>query len=337
MVLSENGDVSLCCPGRMPEPVGNFNKYSLAALWKGGAAQQAREGIYEGTFSHCGSCRFAVQRMQPVKPVTELTTLELAYAQRHVPPMPYVLNVSVDRSCQLSCPSCRTQQITASTAQDHIARKLMAKLLRDPDLKKIPYVQICGTGDPLFSKVSMDLIDALSDSRFGRMKITLLTNALLFSKAWNSWAATVRKRVCRVNVSVDAATPETYAVNRRGGKWGSLLPNLLHLGQLRAAGVLEHLRLKFVVQQNNWREMGTFVSLAESLSADNVFFMPLSNWGTYTTLDYNQRAVHRPEHPEHAALRAYMDSVAFRRPNVIQQLWPDARQRTPDDVLVALG
>ena len=63
-------------------------------------------------------------------------------------------------------------------------------------------------------------------------------------------------------VSVDAARQDTYEVVRRGGSFDRLCRNLDFLGGLRAERRIDLLRLDFVVQALNFREMPEFVEWA---------------------------------------------------------------------------
>ncbi len=57
------------------------------------------------------------------------------------------------------------------------------------------------------------------------------------------------------DISIDASTPETYAVNRRGGRFEVLLRNLEFITSLRRDGPLTWLGINMVVQENNFEEM----------------------------------------------------------------------------------
>ena len=57
------------------------------------------------------------------------------------------------------------------------------------------------------------------------MRINLHTNAVLCDeRAWDD--CSLHGRVDEVDVSIDAARPETYAIVRRGGNFERLLKNL---------------------------------------------------------------------------------------------------------------
>jgi MoaA/NifB/PqqE/SkfB family radical SAM enzyme len=133
--------------------------------------------------------------------------------------------------------------------------------------------------------------------------IYLHTNAQLWTpRMWDTIPAEVQALVKDAQISIDAATAETYAVNRRGGKFETLLENLAFIQSLRASGQLRWLGFNMVVQENNFAEIPEFVRLGRRFGADNVSFQQLTNWGTFSDEEFAARAVHRPEHPRHRDL-----------------------------------
>jgi hypothetical protein len=60
------------------------------------------------------------------------------------------------------------------------------------------------------------------------------------------------------------------------------------------------LRLDFVVQDLNYKEMPMFATLARSFGplVDKICFSMVTDWGTWDKATFNQRAVWRKDHPE---------------------------------------
>ena len=100
-------------------------------------------------------------------------------------------------------------------------------------------------------------------------------------------------------VSIDAARPETYAIVRRGGSFGKLLQNFEFLGALRREGHVRHLRLDFVVQARNFREMSDAVDIARAFGFDRIHFQMIRNWGTFTVAEFDRRFIGSPDHPDY--------------------------------------
>ena len=119
-----------------------------------------------------------------------------------------------------------------------------------------------------------------------------------------------------MHVSVDAAKPETYARIRRGGIFSSLLKNFEVLKGLRERGEISKFLLRFVVQEENFREMQDFVRLGTSISADKIIFSRLRNWGTYEADEFKTRDIAAPEHAHFRSLKNVLRNPCFRQANV---------------------
>ena len=115
-------------------------------------------------------------------------------------------------------------------------------------------------------------------------KIHLHSNALLWTpRTWQTIPEEIRALVRSAEISIDAASAETYALNRRGGEFGAVIRNFEFIGgELRCRGPLETLCFSMVVQHNNFREMPDFVRLGKRFRADRTYFSQLLNWGTFT-------------------------------------------------------
>jgi MoaA/NifB/PqqE/SkfB family radical SAM enzyme len=118
------------------------------------------------------------------------------------------------------------------------------------------------------------------------------------------------------DISIDAATPATYAENRRGGEFDILLERLEFIARLRREGPLEWFGINMTVQANNFREMTAFAALGRRFGADVVSFAQITNWGTFSAEEFAARAVHKPEHPEHAEFRRVLDDPALHAPGI---------------------
>lgn len=219
---------------------------------------------------------------------------------------PNFINFCFDESCNLSCPSCRVQRALFVKGEEFEKRRnlqnlAVSELFAAPNDRAM-VLNITGTGDPFGSKVFRELLFSLDGSQFPRLLINLQTNGVLFTpKAWEKMKG-VRRNINSVLISFDAATPETYAVTRRGGDWERLLDNVRFISQLRRENQVKELRLDFVVQRANYREMPAFVALGKALAVDGVRFSRLVNWGTWNMARFLHEEVCRSSHREHEAL-----------------------------------
>lgn len=314
--MESDGGLYLCCPQTLPQPVGSLGRTGLMEAWNSDLAAKVRASVLDGTYRYCSerTCGLLQQRMLPrtedvadpfLRRVIDegLTRLDRG---------PATLNLSYDRTCNLACPSCRTQLIVLrGRERDHAAHvheKVMGDHLRDARR-----LIITGSGDPFASHFYLHFLRTFEPESAPGLKIQLSTNGLLLTPA--TWASICHERVDWVDVSVDAATPETYALNR-GGDFGRLLENLAFLAGLRAAGEIRLFQLHYVVQANNYREMKAFAELGVRLGCDRVCFKQIVNWGTFAEPEFLGRAVQLAGHPEHGAFLDVLKDPVFRHPAV---------------------
>jgi MoaA/NifB/PqqE/SkfB family radical SAM enzyme len=206
--------------------------------------------------------------------------------------------------------------VVASGDHFDAIEKLQRRLLEGDLLERIDLLNVTGSGDPFASRLYRDLLRSIDPARYPGLRLRLHTNGLLFTvESWSDLGP-VRARVQEVEVSIDAASAATYALNRRGGKWMTLITNLDFIASLRRDGPVGALQFSFVVQANNWREMPAFVEMAMQYRVDRIFFSALRNWNTFGPQEYAQRAVHLPGHSQHAAFIASLTDPRLQRPEV---------------------
>ena len=311
--VAAGGDAYVCCSGWIPRIVGNVLREDLRDIWSGQRAHKIRESIDDNSFSECSKCPFLPGPCGPV--VRENVTPESSM-MRVATGRISLLTLSYDRTCNLVCPSCRRGIEKLDHAREDLVARVTTKILESGALAAVDRMVVAGGGDPFASSAYQDLLHHVPWNDLPELRIRLFTNGLL--AGWDRWLALgqARERVDQVSVSLDASTPETYAVNR-GGDWFTLYGNLVRFSQMRRSGTLNRFELTFTVQANNFREMPAFVDLARSLGADVVYFGKLQNWGAYTPWDYACRAVHSPSHPDHGRLLEILRDDRFGRPGVV--------------------
>ncbi len=294
-----DGSAYACCPGWLPRPIGNMLVDTPAKIWNDLLARDTRASILDGSFRRCVACPFVATATGPVELVAD--DVDLSSFQIEMATGPKFLNLAIDLACNLACPSCRSRKHQSSPEDRQRVRKIQA-VLADGVLNDLEWLSVSGSGDPFASAPHLELLRSLSPERYPHLKVKLHTNGLLFDeRAWESLGS-ARSMIRAVEVSVDAATPETYALNR-GGDWTALWQNLAFIGTVRAQGPVQDLQLSYVVQANNWREAPLFVEVAKVLLVDRVFFSAIRNWGTFSEDEFNVRAAHRLGHPDRHALR----------------------------------
>lgn len=301
-----NGDVHLCCPAWLPVPVGQMREPD-AAFWNSARALEIRRSILDGDFSHCSRwhCPRIAERRLPRRQEVPERLREVVVERRVVraePPSRVIL--SHDRSCNISCPSCRTKTImlsrAASTALDDLVDNAFVELIGSAG-----QIKVTGSGDPFASRHFRRLLRRLSRTPGPPRRLQIHSNGLLLDE--RTWRALeLDEQVGSVWISTDAARADTYAVVRRGGDFAKLRRNLDFLAQQRRAGAFDFFRLDFVVQQRNYAEMAEMVELAEAVAADLVYFSRIRNWGTFEASAFMGHDVCHESHPEHERLLEHL-------------------------------
>lgn len=308
MHVLPNGNVHLCCSVWMRTPIGNVFEDSPEQIWRSERAEMIRNSVRDGDYRYCGklSCPAIQRRLFESQDglVRDAVWLDEEPATLQVPRR---FNLSYDRTCNLSCPSCRREPIAAKGAELERIEAVTDRLL--PLLRGGERLEVTGSGDPFASKSFRRLLASINPNEFPKLKITIMTNGQLMRRSeWGKFAH-LHGMIDAVNVSVDATRPETYAIVRRGGQLAELLPNLDFIGELRREGAIRHYRVCFVVQDHNFREMPEFVELGQKVGADTLHFQMMHDWGTYAPGELNRRRIHLVEHPEHAAFVEVLRSL----------------------------
>ena len=320
---SEEGETYLCCPSWLEKPIGNLLRSSVDELWNGATAADIRRSILDGSFEYCNyrRCPFLQSRSGPVQRVADVVDPLLRRAIDEgltiLPWGPVQIIASYDRSCNLSCPSCRTQLIMEHDRRDEIMT--IQRKLTDEALGQAELLYITGSGDPFGSPFFRSWLQTMRRSDMPALKrIHLHTNALLWTKRiWKTIPEEIRGLIRSAEISIDAATAATYSANRRGGDFERLMENLEFISsELRPRGPLDSLTFSMVVQMNNFREMADFVRLGKQLNVDTVYFSQLVNWGTFNDEEYRGRAIHLPTHPEHQQFMNLLLEPIFEDPIV---------------------
>lgn len=100
-------------------------------------------------------------------------------------------------------------------------------------LENVRKLFITGSGDPFGSPYFSRWLRSMKRADMPNLEaIHLHTNALLWTpRAWHHIAAEIRELIRTCGISIDAATAQTYAVNRRGGKFEKLLDPALDFAE----------------------------------------------------------------------------------------------------------
>ena len=289
--VDQNSDCFLChCEGWLPIPVGQVLDFdNIEALWNSDVSQMLQEDVAQKKFTWC-----AVEYCGII--------------DHNIDRKKYTLNINIDDSCNLACPSCRREMRVLERGEEYDKKiKDLDRIMQWLDKFTHPImISLGGTGDALASHIFRNLIKNYRYKEGQTFQIT--TNGLLLKKVIS--ASSIKDAISNFSVSVDAGTKEVYEDVRRPGKWSVLLENLSWLSENRGKSFVA---LNFVVQNKNFKDLPAFVELCQKFSFVGSI-QALNDWGTWnsqpvsnpdawtlqngTFLDHNVTDVNHPRHAE---------------------------------------
>jgi organic radical activating enzyme len=300
-----SSECHLCCSGWLDTSIGDPRQLSWQELWNGEPAKAIRDSILDGSYRYCnkGICPVIQGNSIPLKETlrssSDFWRTVLDDNACRVVQGPELVNLAYDRTCNLSCPSCRTEAFAATQSERREYERMQETTIL-PMLKTAKMVYITGSGDPFASKTFRHLMKQLTRVSYPKLSFYIMTNGMLLTPRQWSEFPTLHGRVETLRISIDAASALTHEKLRRGASWSTMIDNMKFAGELRSTAQVKKFELAFTVQVENYTEMGDAVDLAEMVGADLVTFSKLINWGTFSEDEYKSRAVFLPGHPLYA-------------------------------------
>ena len=295
----------MCCPNWLPVNLGD--PIDIGNIWNSELADDVRASMLDGSYRHCIESR-----------CPKLTGLKEGKADGFMPKAEFLLNMdkfqgrypasvkfNFDQSCNLQCPSCRHHKINYEGEQRE-RTELILKSIEDQLAEGLEHIECTGSGDPFFSRTFRKWLMNFDQSMYPNLKsIHLHTNATLWNESNWERMPNVHKFIKSAEISIDAATKDTYENKVRiGGVWEDTQRNLRFIATLPN---LEYLTLSFVVQKANYKEMEMFYNMAEDIFGESninwqIFFNRVVNWGTFDPEEFKDIDVGNPEHPDYLEL-----------------------------------
>ena len=257
----------MCCPSWLPI---KLNMDNIAKEWNSPKVIKARKSALEGHYAECTEhCPLLKQRGRNHPCEGERNLYSLG---------PSRIKFCFDRECNLYCTSCRPA-LEVCTPQQRLENKAILEKLENQFKDTVTRVDLSGSGDPFFSKTLREWLETVSTEKFPKLNyIHLHTNGLLWTpKMWEKIKNAV-PFIKSAEISIDAATKETYEKIRRGGKWETLQENLKFIDTLG----LNYITLSFVVQEGNYTEIEAFYDMCASNFKNTNFsvrYAQILDWG----------------------------------------------------------
>lgn len=315
-------------------PSGNVLENKWQEIWNGDIAKKLRQSMHDGDMQYCdpNECNFLYRwNTENITeevydngyfPIYDETTIHKLYNAKEINPTggekykqiikdkmvelpwgPETVIFSHDRSCNLKCPSCRTDYIQTKGEDLDKALSIQEVILREA-MNDAHELYITGSGDGFGGEFWRNLLKSITMEKYPNVKnLHLHTNGVGWTKKiWGMLSNLHSIPRITTEISIDAATEDTYHQIRVGGIWKVLQENLHFI--FTEIENLEFVRLTFVVQNNNYMEMIDFIKMADYFQKLNgmktaVSFQHINNWGTFTDASFMIKNIANEKHPEY--------------------------------------
>jgi MoaA/NifB/PqqE/SkfB family radical SAM enzyme len=286
----------------------------LLKNWNSDTANSARESMLDGSFKYCSKTKCphlskVLYTDKPSGPIIRKTPGVVKELELQT--TPDSLKIVFDDACNLACPSCRVDFIRNTDVIYNRSLNILSQM-DEHYSKSLEFISLSGYGDPFYSTALFEWMCNLDPIKYPKLdNINIHTNGILWNQLNWSKLKKIHPYVKSAEISIDAATPETYKVVRRGGKWDLLLRNLEFISTIDS---LKSIILSFVIQNENYREIVDFYRLVNSIFGENknvyVSYYKILNWGVLSKHKFKVAAVWEPSHPNYQDLVNYVRELS---------------------------
>ena len=283
--MQENGSIYLCCPVWLPTRAGNLVSGNAREIWNSERAQAIarrrsstaaspycnKDDVPGDSGGHLADDRRGQEgpdqprdhrreeRPSSTASRASSTCRTTARATFHLPELPHPEASAMSKGM-------------AYTLTKKLHDKLGGEFLTEPSDQDFT-LSVTGSGDPFGSRVYREFLRELRRREVPQHEA---------QPADQRRAAQRQGMAAPGQASTRTSTPSSSPSMRRGrrptpshgaaGSWGELIKNMEMIGELRREGTVKYLRLDYVVQDVNFREMEEFVALGKRFSPDVIYF-----------------------------------------------------------------
>lgn len=296
-----NNSQWLCCPSWLPVDIKESDNYK--DNWFSGKSNKIRESMLDGSYKYCDAkqCPYLSALDSGRVNKTQFMEKDIFINSSLAKPLPRIINMGFDTSCNLQCPSCRLNFVNLK-GEDRVRVNTTIDRISDQLGDTLTTMVLCGAADPFFSKSFFNFMANFDEAKFPNLThIHLHTNANLWTpKNWER-ISKVHKYIRSCEISIDAATKDTYENKvRLRGDWDKLMDNLKFITTIPT---LKRIRFSYVTQARNYKEILPFYELIHKITEGKgkkieILYNAITDWGAYPTReDFEKEEIHNPNHP----------------------------------------
>ena len=320
MGINMRGDMFIChSPSWIPKFVGNIVKVTdVFHALNSDIARSIRQEILTNRYYYCNNrlCNF-FGKIDPTtyNQDTTVGTNALPVSEDvnlYVREIPQNLIFDFDYTCNLQCPSCRTEvinwnnDVTFAPINDRIADRIKHQVI--DRIKNQPVLIRWAGGEPFISRVYLDLFEYIIESGKKNIMNVIQTNGS-YLRSKSHILERLAPHIKELRISFDAATSDTYAQVRRNGIWSNLLDNAKHARDILGP---QKITADFVVQSDNYREIPEFVNLCKDLGIHRINWQKMWNWGTWPQAEFDAKNIYNDQHPDYHKLVTVFEQAGQR-------------------------
>lgn len=297
---------TICCPYWNTTNLKDSD--DLLANWQSDKAEEIRSSMLDGTWKNCTEfCPHLNKLLKTGKPGAHIIKLKDFDPKKYNKPKR--IKFCFDSACNLKCPSCRGMLIPNTDIRT-IKSKKFFKNIEKGFADELEEIFTSGTGDPFYSKPTREYLQSITKEQYPKLKsIILHTNGVLWTpKVWNMMS-NIHELVTQCEISIDAASKESYEKIRVNGKWETLVENLHFISKIPT---ITFYNLSFVAQQENYHEMEDFVKMINRIFEGNnyqIIFYKIADWGVMPQEEYNRKKIWDESHPDYNLFQKEVDKL----------------------------
>lgn len=312
--IKAQGQVFLCyCADWVKEPwlkditqIPNRDEF-----WKQYASNRFKNSIKDFSHRYCkGQVCFPLQELYYKGASKDFVKLEDLAPPNQVKK----LMLSLDNSCNLTCPTCRTKLIiNRGEKHDAHVKKMLAKIdeiFFDPLL--VDTIWMDGSGE--FSTSTLVLDWMMEKVKTSNVRFELISNGTLLYKNRELIKQILQKTDC-IEISIDATNKETFEKIRVGGDWDNLLKGLELVKECKDVYNFKTFS-NYVVSNNNVEDFPNFVEFAKQQGLGHVVFSRVRRLKHMTDAQWAEFNVFDNDHPNHNLLQDSIKKVNFDDPYI---------------------
>lgn len=262
------GRVAACCGSYTKiKSVGNINKQTIEQIWNGKEIKRLRKLLLLGRISKVCEPDCQYLQISPI-PVTDIRTdteqgkilyEDICHGNVKLRSHPVRFNLANFDVCNLKCIMCYSRRHDGHNSAIPADVRKTHENIRNYFDKEIT-LMLAGDGDVLARKDTRELLQNFDSTKYNKVNFQLITNGLLFQP--KVWETIKHNNFTYANISVDAATKQTYEKVRNGGNWEKLMKALDVFAAALKDGKFSSVTINMTIMRSNYREIPQFIQMA---------------------------------------------------------------------------